>query len=73
MGRRAITNGRPENKKLTLEERVARIEKYLGIGRERPAKKPVNKVAYDLAIDAFLLGDSKPLREYRQHYSIPGA
>lgn len=60
-----------------FEERLQAIEIRCGIRRpdrrEDENKKPVNHIAYDQAMDAFVRGDQRPLREYRKHYAIPGA
>jgi len=72
MRKRAATDGRPGSIKLTLEERVTRLEEHLGIRRQgRPAKKPVNVVAYRIAFEESLRNNRKPMSEYLKHYSVP--
>lgn len=39
---------------------------------DSPTAKPVNRAAYQKALDALMTGDRKALREYRKHYAIPG-
>jgi len=59
----------------SIEARVTQIERHLGLrppGAEE-RKKPVNQVAFDLAFEAWVNGDRKPMDEYCRHYRVPTA
>lgn len=56
---------------LTLEQRIARIERHLGLAKEERTTRPTNPTAFYMALDAEVSGDHKPMREYLKHYSIP--
>jgi hypothetical protein len=60
------------DKQETIEERLERIEIFLGIRPGNSAlQKPVNEAAYERAIVAFAEGNRKPMDEYVKYYRIP--
>lgn len=54
-----------------LELQVAEL-RGIRLVRESPSAKPVNRAAYQKALEAFMAGDRKALRAYMAHYRIPG-
>lgn len=67
---------RTEEKIKRIEDRLEQLEKrvaYLEGKRERAAKngKPVNRIAFEKAIEASMNGDRKALEKYGEHYAVP--
>ena len=65
-----------EEKIKRLTDRIEQLENriaYLEGRREKAAKngKPVNRIAYDKALDDWMNGDRKALEKYGEHYSYP--
>ncbi len=54
-----------------LELQVAEL-RGIRLVRESSSLKPVNRAAYQKALDAFVAGDRKAIREYLRHYRVPG-
>lgn len=49
-----------------------RVEALEGAAIPRQGRtKPVNRIAYEKAMDAFVAGNRKALDEYCKHYRIP--
>ena len=58
-----------------LENRIATLEREVASLRGRPVQtedsRPTNPIAYEIALDAWVHGDRKPMKEYLRHYRIP--
>lgn len=62
-----------ETRIAALESRLAALEGERKEGKGDPKRRmlPVNKVAYEKAFSAWLAGDRKAMKEYKQHYRVP--
>jgi len=54
-----------------LELQVADL-RGIRLIQESTTAKPVNRAAYQKALDAFVSGDRKAIREYLKYYTVPG-